>query len=183
MSDKKIEVNYQVQDYLDAQFLHWIRSVLGFRFARVVFVVGVALGAFYAFLAYEGDAGPYYAAVAGLGGFALSIVALVALSLVNRFFFLGRSAKRAFAQMKEYNGLFSYTIEGQSFQITSPRGTAILPFSDFVKWNENEKTFLLYRTDRMFHFIPGHTSDEGFRRTLKAELAAANVPQARFRQS
>jgi hypothetical protein len=52
-----------------------------------------------------------------------------------------------------------------------------------VKWTENRRAILLYRTDQTFNFIPRRALTDAFRAALMAELERAGVPKARFANS
>jgi hypothetical protein len=174
----RLLINYSVQDFANAQNLHWWQSFLGLRFFRGMTVFGLALGGFYAYLTLSLGVG--YVTLSSVSGFVGVFAVLMGLSLINRYIFLPRSTRKAMAQLKEYQGPWEFAFEDHKLSIKTPRGGATLPFTDFLKWSENGSSILLYRTDKMFNFLPKQQVDSAFIEELRSELLAANVPRANF---
>jgi hypothetical protein len=178
-----MQIKYSAEDVVNANAQHWKRSFFGFKFARVVFIFGLILGVFYAYLAYLAGEGINGMALAAIAGFAAIVAILSAMSLINRYVFLPRSARKAMMQMKEYHGPWDFAFNDHRLFIKTPRGEATLPFTDFLKWNEDDRLILLYRTDKMFNLLPKQQFDAEFLQMLRTELVAANVPHASFGNS
>jgi hypothetical protein len=176
-------VDYSADDLIHAQDLHWTNGFFGLKFARGLLFFASILGIFYAYLAHSTSTETWDITLAAAAGFFGVIVVLVIASLINRHFFLPRSARKALVQMKEYHGQWQYELEDHKLSIKTPRGGALLPFTDFMKWSESDRTFLLYRTEKMFNFLPKNQVDAAFLQVLREELAAAHVPRANFRNS
>jgi hypothetical protein len=57
-------------------------------------------------------------------------------------------------------------------------GHATVPWSDYVKWKENDHLFLLYVSDPVFHIVPkryfgGADDVEKLRQILKAQIGSS----------
>ena len=178
-----IHITYGDDDLIKAHDQHWWRSFRGLRFARVVLVAGLILGVFYGYLAFASGEDVTNIILSGVGGFLVVVLMLALLSLLNRYMLLPRSARKAMAQMKEYHGPWEFAIADHKLSIKTPRGEASLPFTDFLKWSEDETTVLFYRTDRLFNFLPKQQAGEEFLQGLREELAAAKIPYAYFGNS
>ena len=180
MKNPRVEFTYTPQDFIDAQNLHWLRAVLGWKFLRTILILGSLLSLLYFYLAYLSDESISTMILSGLAGFAFSAVFLVVLSTINRLFFIPRSQRKAFSQMKEYTGQNSFTLNDETILITTLRGQTELPYTDFVKWTENQKTVILYRTDRLIHFIQKSKTETSFQKFLIGNLAQAKIPSVNF---
>jgi hypothetical protein len=178
-----LHINYSAEDFIKAQILHWKHSFFGLKFARVLLVCGLATGIIYAFLAHYAGAGARGITLAAIGGFVAVVAILTVVALFKRYFLLPHSARKAMVQLKEFQGQWEFAVADHKLSIKTPRGEAFLPFTDFSKWSENDSAILLYRTDRMFNFIPTQQVDAEFLQILRTELAVANVSHANFRNS
>ncbi|HWE47389.1 MAG TPA: YcxB family protein [Caulobacteraceae bacterium] len=88
--------------------------------------------------------------------------------------------------LKQQKGLrYPLTIEvaPPRIVITNENSNSRSPTEDFLKWAENGKVLLLYRSGRSFNTVPKRVASDAFIAALKAELARAGVPKASFKNS
>ena len=114
-------------------------------------------------------------------GFGIGLAAIVALGgvwlLCARFVLLPTRSRRIFRQQKNLHQPFQITWDDETMATTATSGHNTTPWQDFLKWRENTKLFLLYRSDVMFNLIPKRAfSDsegvEDFRRLAKEKICA-----------
>jgi hypothetical protein len=105
---------------------------------------------------------------------------MASLILVNRFFVLPRAARRQLSQLKEFGGPLKFGVSSPHIVLTTKNSFSETPTEDFLKWAENGKSILLYRSDRQFNFVPRRVISEAFHRCLLAELTRAGVSKAGF---
>jgi hypothetical protein len=92
-------------------------------------------------------------------------------------------ARRQLSQLKEFRAQFRVEVRSPRIVLSTKNGVSEKPTEDFLKWAENDKAILLYRSDRQFNFMPRRVVGEAFHRALLAELNRAGVPKAGFSNS
>jgi len=168
------------EDFLQAQRLHHTLSLRGRRFFTRIGLWSGALALVFAILAQRRGLNPVVAGLAVAVSYAVVTSILI---LTTRIFSLPRNSRRQFLQRKGFGGIMSYEIRSPNIVVKSTSAFSETPTEHFLKWAEDKKTILLYRSDNMFHFIPKRAIDDGFYAGLKAELARAAVPRAVFSNS
>ena len=179
-----VEFTCTEADFLDAQRLHHTLSLRGRRFliriAAGVVVLAVALPV--AFVFGQGSTG-IEAFEYGLSGAALYLCVMAVLILVNRLIVLPRAARRQLSQLKEFGRPVKVGVSSPRIVLTTKNGSSEMPTEDFLKWAENGRSILLYRTDRQFNLLPKRVISEPFHRSLVAELSRAGVAKSGFSNS
>jgi hypothetical protein len=111
----------------------------------------------------------------------LSLVAVQI--LVTRLVVLPRAARRQFLQLKVFGGPLKVGVSSPRIVLTTKDGVSEMPTEDFLKWAENGKSILLYRSDRQFNFLPKRVVSPAFHQSLVSELTRAGVLKAGFSNS
>jgi hypothetical protein len=70
------------------------------------------------------------------------------------FIFLPWLTKRQYKQHKLLHKPFEIEFTEQSIFSSSEYGNGSIPWTDFVKWRENKKMFLVYQSSSLMHIIP-----------------------------
>ena len=194
---RRISFPVAEKDVLDAQYAHFRASVTSpgayWGYAIVgVFVFGLGLGSFFWTLwsASENNAdftAQLYKALGGESFRNLILIlvliwvgflgAVTALSLLV----LPRRVKRIYAQQKSLQLNYEVAWDDAAMDVTTSQGTLHYPWTDFVRWNENATTLLVYQSDMMFNFIPKHTLNGDNLDDFRAKLSAAKVPKSAVR--
>ena len=79
---------------------------------------------------------------------------LLAVVMVVRFLFIGKSARRIFEQQKLLQEETTITWSETGWRTATEHSVTDLPWGYFVKILENEHVILLYQSDLLFNFIP-----------------------------
>ncbi len=171
-----IEFTITREDFIGAQRLHQVVCLTRrWYLVRVALVAG-GLGLLFAVLAPSGDS----RIVWGLVVATIYIASMAFLVVLGRLVFLPINSRKQFSQRKDLGLPLSYTVEPSFISVTTKNGFSKMPTADFLKWSENSKSVLLYRSDNMFNFIPKRAIDDAFHAALIDELARARVPKAGF---
>ena len=171
---------YLDTDFIDAQRLHHRLGLMGRRFVILIAAIAVGLAAAYALGRQGVDA---HALVQGVV-IAAAFVGLTAiLSALGLVLLLPVAARRQLRQLKEFHGPIEVAIDPPRIALTTKNGLSRTPTEDLLKWAEDDKTILLYRSGRLFNFLPKRVVSQTFRRALMAELARAGVARAGFANS
>lgn len=175
-----IEFTCTEKDVLDAFRLHETTTLRGRRF--LVLAAAGTVGVAYLSMNWGKNAGIAGLAY-GLAGAAIFLCLMAIIIVVSRLFALRRSARRQFSQQKELASPMKVAVHPPRIAWTTLNSFADTPTENFLKWAENDKSILLYRSDRLFHLIPKRVVSDDFQRSLAAELKRAGVPRAGFSNS
>jgi len=139
----EIAVQLDADDYVSAQALHcrWTR--------KAILAHGVAVGAGVLLVLIGGQYG--YIIGAGLIGGA---VGGGVVREFNRRFILPRRARKLFAQQKNLQRPLRFGWDEQGLAWVNESGSGKTAWSDYLKWRENDRVFLLYLSDAMFQMLP-----------------------------
>lgn len=74
--------------------------------------------------------------------------------LVMRIVYIPWKARRVFRQQKSYHCSFELCWYDAGFAARDSNGQYTTPWSDFIKWQEHGRLFLLYHSDLLFHMVP-----------------------------
>jgi len=80
--------------------------------------------------------------------------AMVLLSIVSRYLLLPRRVKRVYRQQRNLQRPYEVSWDDDHYSTRSEQGNARIPWNEFLKWRENKRLFLLYRSDVLFHMVP-----------------------------
>lgn len=177
---EQVEFTCTQADLLDALRLHQALSMKGRRF-----LIRIAAGAFVIaviFMVMQGSMYAYAFAYA-LICVASYLCLIAVLVLVNRLVGLPRAARRQLSQHKELGGALKVGLRSPRIVVASKNGHSETPTEDFLKWAENSRSILLYRSDGLFNILPKRVVGDEFYRGLMAELARAGLPRAGFSNS
>lgn len=83
--------------------------------------------------------------------------------------------KRSYRQHKSLQREFSFLVSDDGVFGQNEKGQVNVPWTEYLKWKENKKCFLLYLSDSMFQVIPkrffqSEDAIEEFRKILKARV-------------
>jgi hypothetical protein len=143
-----------------------------------------------------GAAGPRIFLVLIVGFF---IIALAVLAILGRMpwiflfaalgllvFFLGFQylyrpylLGRTFKNHPDLSAPFEMGLSDDGLSITNPKGSALIPWTGYVKWLEGQDVILLYRSHIMFQMVPKRMfNNENDLQSLRDQLVRNNVPDA-----
>ena len=169
-----ITVSFEPDDYLSAGRLHLAGGT-----RRMV--VGAAAGAAIAVAAlmvYEGPS-KFEASNLLLAALVVGAAALL-VALLNGFRMLAvlpRRTRRIVQQQKNLHRPFDLWWDADTIFTKSANGDARIPWSDYLKWRENGRLFLLYRSDVLFQMFPKRAFPaaqiDEFRALARAKIAPA----------
>jgi YcxB-like protein len=128
-------------DYLDAQKLHRAKSVRWYYLASgCTIAVGVGLYFFS-----QRKLG-FILVCAGIGG----VIGELIMSTV----YLPRKVRYLYRQQKEFAAPLTYTWNAEFLEAQGASGQWKRPWTNYAKYKENEKLFLLYHADNIFEMFP-----------------------------
>lgn len=138
-----IDVLLSADDYVAASMLHsrWTRKRIWTSAAATA--IGLALAA----------VGNHWLLVAGSALAGGAIGGAVAYEVARRLFLPWR-ARRLFAQQRSLQRPVQFTWDAEGLSWSSANGSGRTPWSDYVKWRQNEHILLLYHSDALFQMLP-----------------------------
>jgi hypothetical protein len=96
--------------------------------------------------------------LAALGRLAwlLAIYPVFIVGVMALFWFVLRPAQiaRIYRQHKELSSGFEMELDDDAYNIKNAYGSGRIPWKDFLKWKEDGKIILLYRSENMFNMVP-----------------------------
>jgi YcxB-like protein len=131
-------------DYLNAQSLHrrWSQQK-----TIVVIFLAIFAGALGCVLWYQG-------AVPIAGGIVGGLIGGIAGGSIVRYVYVPRKARKVFRQQKSFQREFSLSWNNDGVRSKDANGEYSTGWSDFIRWKENERLFLLYVSDIQFYMVP-----------------------------
>lgn len=160
-------IKLTADDYLSASKLHselnWKQSII---FSAMI-VVGMAAY----FLPLHGLA-PSLVSGALIGG----VIGGLGARFILLHLVMPRRARRIFAQQKSLHGEIDYQWDDDALTIKTERAQARMLWSDYIKWRENERLFVLYQSDIVFNLVPKRlfsdaSQRDDFHRILATRIA------------
>jgi hypothetical protein len=141
----EVRVLLEAGDYVAAQRLHtrWTPRQIAAHAGALV--AGVALASIASRVAWL--LVPGCALVGGAAGSAIA-------REFSRRFVLPRRARRIFAQQKNLQCPFEFRWDDDALLGVNERGSNRTPWSDYVKWAQDDRIILLYLSDAMFQMVP-----------------------------
>lgn len=140
-----IPVQLEEADYSEAIALHKRWGVKMWLLITVSTAVDLIIG--FEFL-FSSD-------VAILGVMFISLVVLTwIIPTITKFVLIPSIARKRFKQHKALQRPYTLSWSKDALTIKSETGENNTPWSDFLKWRENEHLFLIYVTNGLFRMIP-----------------------------
>jgi hypothetical protein len=104
-------------------------------------------------------------------------VILAALFLVSRYVTIPQQAKRIFHQNRELHAPQELEFSTAAMKLTNAYGHTERPWDMFVKWKENDDSFLRYHSDSAFNLVPKRFfPDRASVQFVRDQLLAHHVP-------
>ena len=109
-----------------------------------------------------------------LAGMAIAIACLLVTSLYW-LWCVPRSVQKAYSQLRLDGESVEFSFDDAKLKIADSTSTLALPWNRWVKWAENDRFILLYRTSTYAHYIPKSEVQAEQTDALIAELNGAGV--------
>jgi len=172
---RQIDFEISADDYVAANRLHARLIYFSWRGLRALVIVwllytlvAVAIGGQWTLAGIL----PILAGTAiGTPIIALAILGINALLLARR-------TRRLFDQQRSLHGKMMAKWNEAGLQLTSPNGSGIHEWSDFIKWAESKTILLFYQNDMLFNLVPQRALDAEQLEDIKTALRAQGVRQA-----
>ena len=171
---KNIEYNLNIDDLINAHKCHAL--YINWSILIIIYGVCLLLGAIFTFTKQYFNFG--FSIPTAIALFVIYPVLVFALYLfIVKFFTIPRTAKKGYSQMAELRGPIYYKWDENGFFSKTTAGEAFFEWNTFPKWNANDKTLLIYRSDHLFMPFPRNTPEqkEMVNEFIKY-LTRANVP-------
>jgi hypothetical protein len=84
-------------------------------------------------------------------------------------------ARRNFRQQRSLQGEFGYAWTGETLTVKTEYASFDMPWSHFLRWIEDDKTFLLFESDRLYRVIPKRALTADQQQSLRHHLAGIGV--------
>ncbi|MBN2499456.1 MAG: YcxB family protein [Anaerolineales bacterium] len=140
----KIQVQIELQDYLNAQKLHMRKSNLPFALLGIALFFFVLLNLTMMLFYGTGEYTTYM----------LIVLIPAGAVLLFRYVLLPRRIRKIFAQQKELHAPIEMELTADALLTSSQYGQAERPWSIFVRWNEDDNVLVIYHSDAMFTILP-----------------------------
>lgn len=88
----------------------------------------------------------------GMTGYVL--LAAAAYLILNFFVYIPWKARKTFRQQKSLQREMTLRFDDSGLAIEAENSQGRIPWSDFLKWKENDRLFLLYISDPLYHMVP-----------------------------
>jgi hypothetical protein len=139
-----ISGNFTPDDLLAAQWVH-LRPRRSLAVAGIVLLVVYCVGVAMMFVAPIAPASPWVQWV---------MLAMLAYFPIVLGVMIPYRTRRSFRQRKDFQRETSYRASESGVSIENENLKGIKPWSDYLKWKEGRKVFLLYLSDNMFQIVP-----------------------------
>jgi hypothetical protein len=165
----QIKGQYSLDDFKKAQQLHARQAAASY--GTRVFLVAIA-GLFYISLIVLVLLGrllwPYLLAPLAL------LLVLLLYQYVYKPFMLGRT----FMKHKDLSAPFEMELSAEGLSVSNPKGSALIPWNNFLKWAEGREMVLLYRSYIMFQMVPKRLfTRESDLQFLREQLTRNSIPE------
>ena len=109
----------------------------------------------------------------------LAPLALLLVFLLFQYVYKPFMLGRTFKKNKDLSAPFEMELSEDGLSVSNPKGHALIPWNNFLKWAEGGEMILLYRSYIMFQMLPKRLfARESDLQYLREQLARSNVPQA-----
>jgi hypothetical protein len=164
---RTITLTLTADDYIAANKLFTIKTFTSrWRLAGYLIIVAIFVLSLFAPESRRSAFTPFYIMMAV--GFALPFF---------QYFYVARAAARkSYAAQKtlRYETMVSWTEDNVT--LTNQQGGVTIPWSDFLKWADNDKVFLLFQGPRLFNMLPKRALTAAQIDDLRAILTAKVKP-------
>jgi hypothetical protein len=167
------DVTLTEQDLIDAHLLHALRLqatpwFFYFPVLTALILLGLSLS--------EGDWAP--AKLAFSTGIAILFGAMVAVGLrLLPKFLIPRRAPRMYREQPELSRASTVVLTPEIYSATQTNSHMEMPWSDFLRWSENDRIVLLYRGRYLFTPLPKRAFGPGESALITSWLERAGVPK------
>ncbi len=105
-------------------------------------------------------------------------LALLLVFLLYQYLYRPFLLRRTFKKHQDLSAPFEMEISEQGLSVSNPKGSALIPWTNFVKWAEGQEMILLYRSYILFQMLPKRLfASESDLQYLREQLRRNNVPQ------
>jgi hypothetical protein len=165
-----LQTQLTAEDYVEARLLHgWVRAYIIYTLLILTIILLILA-----------VSGARLNSPTG-NGCVLGLAIALALGLKTVPRAVARRSRRIFAQQKSLHVTREILISDTTISSKSDRGDARLPWSDFYKWNGNDKIILLYPSENLFHMFPRRWFTSGefgeFKDLLAQKVGPAGKPR------
>jgi hypothetical protein len=167
MTDPTITLTLTADDYIAANRLFTVKTFTShWRVAAYLLIVAIFTLSLFAPESSRSAFTPFYIMMAV--GFALPFF---------QYFYVARAAARkSYAAQKtlRYETMVVWTEDNVT--LTNEQGGVTIPWSDFLKWADNDRVFLLFQGPRLFNMLPKRALTAAQIDDLRAILTAKVKP-------
>jgi YcxB-like protein len=165
----QIKGQYSLDDFKKAQQLHARQAAASY--GTRVFLVAIAL-LFYISLIVLVLLGRL------LWPYLLAPLALLLVFLLYQHLYKPFMLGRTFKKHKDLSAPFEMELSEDGLSVSNPKGSAMIPWNNFLKWAESREMVLLYRSYIMFQMVPKRLfTRESDLQFLREKLTRNNVPE------
>lgn len=106
------------------------------------------------------------------------VVGLIGLTITFLYFllYIPRRVRKTYTQLQLDGQHVHVECDGDEIRIQDASGFMKVAWPRLIKWTENSRFLLLYRTDLHCHYLPKDKVDARMLDVVKANLVRANVP-------
>lgn len=158
----KVRGVYEPSDYVRAQYLHIRPRPLYKVLGTIVF----ALFLWAAWLSVTSD---------DFGTFDVFFLLFIVALILNFTVYIPWNTRRVYRQQKALQRELSFGFDDAGVSISNENGQSMTPWSDYLKWKQNDQIILLYLSDCMYHMLPRRMFADSAGFESLEELLARNI--------
>lgn len=151
MNHQSFTIRYNYAEMLAATWLTVRKRWMWKGTAKYLAVVGAIMTAIIEIGAEEHTLGMLLVHV--VVGVAIA-VATLCVTMLYWFWCVPRSVRKAYSQLSLEGGNVAFSFDDDHLEIVDSTTTLKLPWNKWVKWTQNQRLLLLYRTDVQAHYVP-----------------------------
>lgn len=164
----EISGKLSADDYVRAQYLH-IRPRLAFKVVGALLIAAFVWTVWISFTGGSSD-------LPSWPGFVVVAASIYLLAFF--FIYIPWRSRRTYGQQKSLRRESRMKVSESGIQVENEVGQATVPWTDYAKWKENDRLFLLYLSDPVFHLVPkrffSNVEDvSDFRQLLLTQIGAS----------
>jgi hypothetical protein len=108
----------------------------------------------------------------------LAPLALLLVFLLYQYTYKPFMQGRTFKKHKDLSAPFEMELSNEGLSVSNPKGSAMIPWNNFLKWAEGREMVLLYRSYIMFQMLPKRLfSRESDLQFLREQLTRNSIPE------
>lgn len=165
-------------DMAAAARLHQLASVItprGLAF-NLGLVLAVATGIFLYTKRPDGGFGAWLVIAGGVLGYFVTVCIIGILVLV--LVVAPKLGRRQFREQKNLAEELEFSLDGKVYAVMGATSRSALPWSDYLKWTENEELMLLHVSSYYYQILPKRALAPEDVAAIRVYLSAAGVPAA-----